>query len=230
MGTYPTTPRADFLLWCQAHAPIFSANAAAIGLTPAQATSFSTIISAAVNSNLASEQAGQAARAATGTNGDRFAALRGSAAEMVRSIRTYAENKNDPNVYVIAQIPPPAAGTPMPPPGQPTELAVGLDPTTGDIELRWKVVNPPGAAGTSYIVRRKLPEQTEWTFIGATGSKKFIDTTFLAGPDQVQYTVQGQRSDASGPLSPILTVNFGRQGQSFTISSVSGGSEVKLAA
>ena len=26
----------------------------------------------------------------------------------------------------------------------------------------------------------------------------------------MQYTVQGQRADSSGPLSPIFTVNFGR--------------------
>ena len=32
MGTYPTSPRAAFLLWCQEHAPVFTANA--IGLIP----------------------------------------------------------------------------------------------------------------------------------------------------------------------------------------------------
>ena len=26
----------------------------------------------------------------------------------------------------------------------------------------------------------------------------------------MQYTVQGQRADTSGPLSPVFTVNFGR--------------------
>src|SRR5262249_1902804 len=36
------------------------------------------------------------------------------------------------------------------------------------------------------------------------------DTTFFAGPDSVQYTIQGQRADATGPLSEVLTVNFGR--------------------
>lgn len=37
MSTYPTSPRSAFLDWCQVHQPIFTANAAAIGLTPAQA-------------------------------------------------------------------------------------------------------------------------------------------------------------------------------------------------
>ncbi len=37
-----------------------------------------------------------------------------------------------------------------------------------------------------------------------------MDDTLIAGPDSVQYTVQGQRADSSGPLSPIFTVNFGQ--------------------
>lgn len=36
--SYPTSPRAAFLEWCQAHAPVFTANATNIGLTAAQAT------------------------------------------------------------------------------------------------------------------------------------------------------------------------------------------------
>lgn len=40
MGAYPTSPRAAFLEWCQAHAPVFTANATNIGLTTAQATAF----------------------------------------------------------------------------------------------------------------------------------------------------------------------------------------------
>ena len=37
MSTYPTSPRSAFLDWCQVHEPIFTAHAAAIGLTVAQA-------------------------------------------------------------------------------------------------------------------------------------------------------------------------------------------------
>jgi len=40
MATYPTSPRADFIQWCQAHSQVFIDNAAAIGLDPAQATAF----------------------------------------------------------------------------------------------------------------------------------------------------------------------------------------------
>jgi hypothetical protein len=44
----------------------------------------------------------------------------------------------------------------------------------------------------------------------AAGLKRGVDQTLVAGSDSVQYTVQGQRADSSGPVSPIFTVNFGR--------------------
>ena len=78
------------------------------------------------------------------------------------------------------------------------------------LTLRWKASNPAGTSGTSYIIRRKLPSETQFQFIGVSGKKEFVDDTLIAGPDSVQYTVQGQRADSSGPLSPIFVVNFGR--------------------
>ena len=40
MSTFPESPRAAFLEWCQAHTGVFTTNATAIGLTTAQATAF----------------------------------------------------------------------------------------------------------------------------------------------------------------------------------------------
>jgi hypothetical protein len=56
-----------------------------------------------------------------------------------------------------------------------------------------------------------------------------VDNTFIAGPDSVQYTVQGQRADAAGPESQIFTVRFGRNGPGVTIQSATT-SGAKLAA
>ncbi|MFN0137051.1 MAG: hypothetical protein ACKVS9_13150 [Phycisphaerae bacterium] len=42
------------------------------------------------------------------------------------------------------------------------------------------------------------------------GEKELTDDTLIAGPNSVQYTVQGQRAGSSGPLSPTFTVNFGQ--------------------
>ncbi len=102
-------------------------------------------------------------------------------------------------------------------------------PTTGVLELRWKAANPRGTQGTSYIVRRREEGQTEFMFIGVTGEKRYVDNTFFSGPDRVEYTIQGQRADSAGPVSNVLTVQFGRTGPGFSIVGVTGG-EKKAAA
>lgn len=234
MGAYPTSPRAAFLEWCQAHTSVFTANATQIGLTAGQATAFTNATTAAAAALLAQEQARQAALVATQAAADAFGTLRGSAGDTVRLIRAFAETQAKPSVvYNLAQIPPPAPPSPAPPPAQPTDLTVTLNASDGALLLRWKAANPAGTSGTSYIVRRRLPAESEFSFIGVSGKKEFIDDTLIAGPDSVQYTVQGQRADSSGPLSPIFTVNFGqapgggltavvRQGMQATASTVDG--------
>lgn len=211
MATYPTSPRAAFLNWCQAHQQVFIDNAAAIGLDPAQATTFAADTTAAVAADIAQEQSQQAAKVATQTVLDAVDTLRGDAGDVVRSIRAYAEQQADPNaIYNIAQIPPEADPSPAAPPAQPTNLTVTLEAASGDLMLMWKASNPVGTSGTSYIIRRKLPGEAQFSFIGVSGKKKFVDTTLIAGPDSVQYTVQGQRADSTGPVSQVFLVTFGQ--------------------
>jgi hypothetical protein len=150
--------------------------------------------------------------------------LRSGSGDTVRLIRAFAESTAKPStIYNLAQIPPPSPPSPAPPPAQPTDSTVTLNASDGGLMLRWKAANPTGTSGTSYIVRRKLPDDSEFSFIGVSGEKEFVDDTLIAGPDSVQYTVQGQRADSSGPLSPIFTVNFGRlPGGGMTASVTSG--------
>jgi hypothetical protein len=224
MGTYPTSPRSAFLEWCQAHESVFTTNASKIGLTLQQADAFRMATDTAAAAALAHEQAKLAAKVATQAAGDAFGTLRSRAGDTVKLIKAFAANSANPSeVYQLAQIPPPAPPSPAPPPGQPRDLTVELEATRGAITLRWKCDNPPGTSGTAYIVRRKLPGEADFSFIGVTGTKKFADDTLIAGPDSVQYTVQGQRADSSGPVSPIFTVNFGRLPGGLLTASVANG-------
>ncbi len=210
MSTYPAAPRADFLQWCQSHAPVFTAGAAAIGLTPAQATEFQTLTADAAAALLAQEEAKQAAKVATQVAQNAFSALMTNAGLTVKTIRAFAEQSATPaTVYAAAQIPAPASPSPAPPPAQPTGLTVTLRPQTGALELRWKASNPAGTSGTSYLIRRRLPGETGWTVIGVSGKKFFVDDTLVAGADWVHYIVQGQRAGSSGPLSQVFVVTFG---------------------
>ena len=209
----------DFIQFADMHAPVWTIHAVAIGLTPAQATAFSGFAAAASNAYTAKLNAEQALRAANLTLQTAVGDARRSAGDMVRTIRAFAENASKPEVvYNLAQIPPPATPTPMPPPGQPTDLSVTLVPTSGAMELRWKAVNPTGSTGTSYIVRRREEGGGgDFTFVGVTGEKRYVDSTFFAGPDRVEYTVQGQRADSAGPVSDIFIINFGRVGPGLSI-------------
>lgn len=229
MGTIPTSPRSEFLAWCQLHVNIFLTQADNIGLTEDQANAFSAAVTAANATNNAALAAKSAAEFANENNAVKFADLRKSASEMVRSIRTFAENENNPQVYVIAQVPPPVDPSTAPPPAKPTNLAVQLNTSNGAVMLSWKASNPVGTAGTSYIVRRRTSPTGEFQFVGVTGQKKFTDNTFFAGPDSVQYKVQGQRADSAGPESDIFTITFGRSGGGLTITSTSAGEEGQAA-
>lgn len=209
----PTIPSRlqDQLDFFDQHAPVWLANAQAIGLTNTQATAFDALAKnarSAYNDKLAAEAN---ARIANGAMRDTVAETRRMASTLIRTIRAFAEASPNPHeIYNLAQIPAPQPPKPAPPPAKPTDLSVELDPVTGALRLRWKAANPPGTTGTSYIIRRRTSTSAPFEFIGATGSKSFVDSTFIAGPDSVQYTVQGQRADSAGPLSDIFTINFGR--------------------
>lgn len=229
MPTYPSSPRAAFLQWCQAHVNVFSTQAANIGLTDAQALAFQAAVAAAAGSLIDVQSAKDASRAATAAATDRFSLLRSSAAEMVRTIRTFAENSGtQAEVYQLAQIPSPATPTPAPPPGQPYMPRVVLL-ESGAIRLSWKCVNPAGTQGTIYEVRRRLGGQGAFAFIGASGVKSFDDATIPAGSSQVTYEVTAVRSTQRGAPAQF-NVNFGIGGPGLV--SVSEGSTqgVKLAA
>ncbi len=234
MGTFPTAPRAAFLAWAQTHAPVFVDNDSLIGLTEPQALSFQTAYNNAATAVQQQDAAISAAKAATTNANEKVGILRRSATLTTRMIRTFAENTNNPNVYAIAQIPPPADPGVAPPPAKPIDLSVELNNSSGALVLRWKASNPVGTSGTSYLVKRKLPTQSAFIFLGITGEKKFVDESFTAGPDSVQYIVQGHRAGSEGPESNVFTVNFGKApggGLTATVTDEGGGEQaMKLAA
>ena len=214
MSTYPTSNRSAFVLWCQSHAPVFVDHAAEIGLGETQADDFDTATQYAKAALMAQARAQQAAAVATQNAKAAMASLKRQAGQAVQSIRAFAQVAESPMaVYATARIPQIAAPSPVPPPAQPKNLDARLDATTGFLTLRWKAVHPTNARGTSYIIRRKLPGETAFSFIGVAGKKTFVDDTLTAGAHHAQYTVQAQRASLSGPVSAALTVHFGKPGK-----------------
>ncbi len=228
--SFPTSPRSALLLWAEAHAPVWTLNASAIGLSGSMASSYQAAVDGYSAASIAQEAAKEAYRVATEEAADAFGTLRSFTGDRVRTIRAFAENAPKPlTVYNLAQIPPPAQPPPAPPPAQPTDLRVELDPATGELMLRWKAANPVGTSGTTYVIKRRLPGEPEFEFINVSGLKRYTDASLLAGPDFVQYTIQGQRAGVPGPVSAVFTVNFGRLPEGGTVATVTTDAKAKAA-
>jgi hypothetical protein len=235
MGIVPTT-RLGKVEFYEAHIAPWTSNAAAIGLLPATVTALATATTAARAAFNAAEAARQAAKTATQNFYDKVRAMHsgpGAGQDMIDTIRLYAETKNDPNVYTLAQIPPPATPGTVPPPGTPYEFTVGLL-QNGAVELKWKCNNPSGTQGTIYEVMRKSGSGP-FAFVGGTGVRVFVDETIPAGSAPVTYQITAVRSTTRGNPAQF-TVNFGIGGPTLSVASAAdggtaaGGSQVKMAA
>ncbi len=231
MGVVPDN-RLGKIEFYEAHLSPWTTNAAAIGLTPASVTALSGLVTnarKAYNDHLAAQEA---AKAATATFYEKVRLMHagpGAGADMIQTIKTYAQTTNNPIVYTLAQIPAPSQGGTTPPPGTPFDFTVGLL-QDGSLELKWKCANPSGTVGTIYEVQRKV-EGGAFAIIGASGVKSFTDGTLPSGSAPVTYMVTAVRSTARGNPAQFI-VNFGMGGGGLTITSISGasGGEMKMAA
>ncbi|MBY0311703.1 MAG: fibronectin type III domain-containing protein [Phycisphaerales bacterium] len=207
MATFPRD-KMQFLLWAQAHAPIWAESAENIGLTAKQAADFSGLVSNLAARSTDQQVAKQAQKAATEAANDAFTETIREASDLVRAIRSFAVNSGDSTVYQTAQIPAPQPATPLPPPGQPNNFRFELVPG-GALTLRWKAVHPQGSDNVVYFVRRKLATENAFTLIGASGEKSYTDSTIPYGTDGVSYIVTAQRGQTQGPASIEQTIAFG---------------------
>jgi hypothetical protein len=194
----------------ESHVAVWQAVAATIGLTPASVTALQGVTEearAAYTAHLAALDASKAATAAFYAKIRAMHNAPGMGADMIQQIKTKAATTNNPGVYTLAQIPAPALPTPVPPPGTPTDFTVGLL-GDGSLELKWRCANPAGRGGVTYLVQRRTGTATDWTFVGGTGTRKFVDQTLPAGASPVSYQITAVRSTARGNPAQFA-VNFG---------------------
>lgn len=208
MSVLPKT-RTELVTFCEQHVPVFTANAAAIGLTPAQVTAMDNLAKAARTKLTAQAAAKDAAKAATLQFYTAEDTLRDSIADLVRIIKTYAETTDNPNVYALAQIPPPSAPTQRPAPGQPTNIRVELL-TGGAVAFTWKSTN---ASGGYFVIRRRVAgTQDAFVIAGTSDRRSFTDTTIPAGGGPWEYAIQGFRTNVAGAESDHFILSLGAGG------------------
>ncbi|XVJ59268.1 MAG: hypothetical protein HEQ23_07650 [Tepidisphaera sp.] len=209
------------IIFGEQHDDLWVSQALLIGLTGPQATAIKAAVADCRLKFDNAEAARQASKAATGALATSRAAMVSLLSEGVASIKAFAEITNNPNVYVIAQIPPPQPPTPAPPPSQPQDIVAYLG-STGSVTLRFRAISPGGS--TVYLVKRKLPGQSGFALIGTTGSgrgdargyKEFTDVTLPANANNIQYIIQGQRGEVLGEESPVFVVTLGSGGVTVT--------------
>lgn len=221
----------DKLQFCEEHIAPFTTNAVAIGTTAAAVTDLDTKTVAARAAYERQRAARLAAKDATVDFDLAIRAAADAASAIVKQVKAKAATAGD-GVYSLASLPVPQPPAPLGPLGKPYQFVVRLS-EGGALELSWKCTNPPGASGTIYQVSRRLgASEGPFAYVGATGTKTFVDATLPAGSSSVTYRVQAVRSTSVGPEAVCL-VSFGvgpAAGAGAMVASIVEGSPAKLAA
>jgi len=221
-----TTPNrdAELIQFYEDRVNGWNASASQIGMTSSQATTVKSATTAARDAFTNASLARAAAKDATVALRNAINSLRSSGGDAIKTIRAFASATNDPNVFVIAQVPPPAAPTPAKPPSQPVQLRAIVEPTGAlTIEFKAGPAGPGQDASTSgvlYQIRRRINSESNFTTIGiaqpsragARGFTSFTDESLPAGSTNIRYLVIPQRGSSSaliGPASEVLTVSIG---------------------
>jgi hypothetical protein len=207
MGTNIPASRTASIDWVADRVALWGANAAAIGLTAIEVGALTTLAATAGGAQTDAQIARDDARSATLKFHTDTDAMRASAADLVATIKAFAEKTNDPNVYVLANVSPADPHAPLPLPSQPTNGTAELG-GNGAITLNFDAIGP---GGTVWQVWRRLDAETQYAFVGNADSrtKSFLDATIPAGTARAQYTIQGVRGRVAGPVSFAITVQFG---------------------
>lgn len=209
MGNMPPDRNA-LLTFALGHQDNWKSRASQIGLTEPEAEAVKDN-AVAVQEQLALVASLRAqSKAATADLTDRFTDLRRSVSDALRDINAFAAASSNPSaIYNLAEIEPPQPRSVLQPPAKPTNLTFTLDPATGGIIVRWKCTNPQGVFGVVYTVQRRIGANGPLTTLGATGEKRFVDTTIPAGTSLIVYSLFGQRGGVTGPTSDAVQVRFG---------------------
>ena len=208
MGITPNS-RLGKVTFYETHISPWATNALAIGLEVAEVTSLGVATGAArtaYNEMIAARAASKAATQNFYNMVEAMHSAPGKGSDMIDTIKNYAQTTDDPNVYTLAEIPPPSEPGTVPPPGTPESFRVSLL-QDGAIELSWKCNNPAGSTGTAYEIRRSI-DGGPMSLIDTAGERRFTDTTLPANPGPVTYRVTAIRSTLKGNPANY-TVYFG---------------------
>jgi hypothetical protein len=206
------SPRQPAINFAAEHVEPFTTHAAAVGITPAIASSYTSAVTKANDAQTAVNNLKQQLKVAVADANGKFREMSQSLSDVVSRIDLFAATQADPMVvYNLAALLPPTDPSQQAEPGTPDTFRATLNPS-GSVRVAWKCKNPEGSQGTVYIVRRKLNNSTQWQQVALTASRFYVDGTIPAASGGAQYTVQGQRGNVLGEASAPFTLQFGVDG------------------
>lgn len=206
MGTNMPRNRRDAQEYLNAHAAGWLTNATAIGLTADQVTDLIALLNEANTDLTSAETARDDSKSATLGWYDSNDAAREHGANLIAAIKAFADSAESPNtVYELANVSPKDPPEPNAPPVPPETFTMFIK-SNGNVQIKWKVSNPPG---TLYILERQLHGETTWTRLTTSSKKAYEDKQVPAGTPLARYRVTPVRSDVEGDASATQTVFFG---------------------
>jgi hypothetical protein len=205
MSVIPNT-KVGKIEFAENHVVTWTANALPMGSSVASVTSWSGLVTAARTAYTAHLAAQSAAKDATITLDLAIKAMSDATASIIKQVRAKADLAGN-GVYALASLPIPAAPSPVPPPGTPTNFKISLA-QSGALTLKWKCPNPAGGGGTFYQIARRIGATGAFIPQTGVGSRTYTDATIPAGTASVTYQVTAVRTTAVGPTAEF-TVNFG---------------------
>ncbi|MCW5776992.1 MAG: hypothetical protein KIS87_11180 [Phycisphaeraceae bacterium] len=196
--------------WFEQRIPVWTTNPTAIGLTMGQVTQLLSRTAAARSAYQNAQTARNESKSKTLLLNDAAGNLRGYGADLIKTIKAYAETTEDPTVYAEADVPPPAQPSPLGPPGTPTDIATSIN-NRGFIDIRWKADNAANSSGAYFKIERRLDDELTFRLLGTTGLKTFTDESIPVGTVQATYIITPCRGDASGQACEQFVVPFAAQ-------------------
>ncbi|MGC3957535.1 MAG: hypothetical protein QM813_06125 [Verrucomicrobiota bacterium] len=211
-NVFPPT-RVGKIVFMENHVPAWAQNAVPIGTTStavASATTKTVAARAAYNAHITAQEQ---SKAATQAFYDAVKDMADAGSDIVKQVKAKAAVDGNA-VYTLALLPVPAIPGPTPAPGTPYDFKATLNPD-GTLKLSWKCANPRRTQGTIYQISRRVGSAGDFTVLGVSGARSYVDTTVPAGVASVMYKILATRTTSFGVAAEFV-VNFGVSGGTTT--------------
>lgn len=210
MPELPAT-RQGRLEYFEAHYGPWQSNAVAVGISTAQAGAIKTATQNCRTAFDAMIAARDAAKSATQNFYNLNNTMTDLGRTLISTIKSFAETTHNPNVYVLANVNPPAPPTPVPAPNTPTEFTGSVSPD-GVVTLAWSATPSGPTSGVFFIAEKKRMSETAYTIVGATMERSIMDPEADVTHGPVQYRVKASRGNQSSNWTTPIVFNFGEGG------------------